>query len=100
MKGLLLIVPGALAVSSIIGAQPIGWALTAAVTGHSEATVAQRDTRANPWALPSDTLFGFIKIPAGPFLMGTDSEDKQTNPIERPGHTVSVRAYYVGKDEV
>jgi hypothetical protein len=69
------------------------------------------DPRFDPenWYLPDDKYFGFIKIPEGPFLMGTREEDLETlrkewpdylrDIVDReiPQHQVELSEYYIGK---
>ena len=50
------------------------------------------------WHLPADPLFGFIEIPAGPFMMGSDKQrDGQVFGDELPQHKVNLPAYYVAR---
>ena len=58
------------------------------------------------WFLPADDLLGFVEIPAGPFLMGSNpARDPLAFDNERwPGAagqgTVDVPAFYIGRYEV
>ncbi|MCC8999661.1 MAG: SUMF1/EgtB/PvdO family nonheme iron enzyme, partial [Candidatus Contendobacter sp.] len=53
---------------------------------------------AEHWHLPTDPLFGFIEIPAGPFMMGSDKQrDGQAFGDELPQHKVSLPAYYLAR---
>jgi formylglycine-generating enzyme required for sulfatase activity len=57
------------------------------------------------WNLPSGDLLGFVEIPAGPFLMGSERErDPQAldNELWADGGpvTVEVPTYYIGRYEV
>jgi len=65
-----------------------------------------RGFRTNAWMLPSDTLLGFVEVPAGPFIMGSG---KSTDPLafdnerwsqEQAQGTVDVPAFYIGRFEV
>lgn len=62
--------------------------------------------RADAWYLPDDSLLGFVEIPAGPFLMGSDpAVDRLAFDNERWGDTggqkvVEAAAFYVGRYEV
>ena len=62
--------------------------------------------RGDAWFLPDDELLGFVEIPAGPFLMGSDSAiDALAFANERwgAGHaqgTVDLPAFYIGRYEV
>jgi formylglycine-generating enzyme required for sulfatase activity len=60
------------------------------------------DPRFDPahWHLPADETFGFIEIPAGDFLMGTDPEQDPYKgwDFERPQHTQTIeRPYWIGR---
>ncbi|MDX1568179.1 MAG: SUMF1/EgtB/PvdO family nonheme iron enzyme [Longimicrobiales bacterium] len=62
--------------------------------------------RADAWYLPDDPLLGFVEIPGGPFLMGSDPEvDPLAYEIEiwssgRPQGVVNVPTFYMGRFEV
>ena len=75
---------------------PVGPALPAVLEGY----------RADAWFLPDDPLLGFIEIPAGPFVMGSDPavdsqayENERWSPSEAQG-TVDLPAFYIGRTEV
>ena len=86
MKWIALIVLGELAVACAVTA--------------FEATVGQAEAEA-PWGLPDDPLLGFIEIPAGEFLMGSDrSQDPQAEDDELPQHRVSLPTFFIGRLEV
>jgi formylglycine-generating enzyme required for sulfatase activity len=58
------------------------------------------DPRFNPdhWHLPRDDMFGFVHIPAGPFLMGSDPEkDSDARDNEQPQHEVALPDYYLAR---
>jgi len=58
------------------------------------------DPRFNPQNrfLPNDENFGFIEIPAGPFLMGSDkNKDYDADEAEFPQHTVELAAYEIAR---
>ncbi len=42
----------------------------------------------------------FVDIPAGTFAMGCSPEDRNCEDDERPAHTVSIKAFRIGKTEV
>jgi formylglycine-generating enzyme required for sulfatase activity len=75
---------------------PPSVALPAAVAGF----------RADAWFLPDDDLLGFVKVSAGPFVMGSDpAKDPQAFENERwsasaPQGTVDVGEFYIGRYEV
>ena len=62
--------------------------------------------RSDAWSLPDDELLGFVEIPAGPFLMGSDAAidplafDNERWSGPRAQGTVDLPAYYLGRHEV
>jgi len=62
--------------------------------------------RADAFFLPADALLGFVEIPAGPFLMGSDpTADPLAYDIERwsptsAQGTVELPTFYIGRSEV
>ena len=62
--------------------------------------------RPDAWFFPDDALLGFVKIPAGPFLMGADpTTDTQAFENERwsatsAQGTVDLAAFFLGRFEV
>ena len=53
---------------------------------------------AEHWHLPAEPLLGFIEIPAGPFMMGSDKQrDEQAYDDELPQHEVNLPGYYVAR---
>ena len=58
------------------------------------------DPRFDPkrWYLPADKGYGFVKVPAGPFLMGSDkADDPDAEDAECPRHTVDPPTYFIGR---
>ncbi|MEX2132177.1 MAG: SUMF1/EgtB/PvdO family nonheme iron enzyme [Pseudohongiellaceae bacterium] len=62
--------------------------------------------RSNLFYLPDDPLLGFVEIPAGPFLMGSNPafdrlayENERWSETQRQG-TVNLERYYLGRLEV
>jgi formylglycine-generating enzyme required for sulfatase activity len=54
--------------------------------------------RNNPWCLPDEDLLGFVEIPAGPFLMGSDPQkDKYAQKEEQRQHPVELPTYYMAR---
>jgi formylglycine-generating enzyme required for sulfatase activity len=54
--------------------------------------------RADAWYLPNEPLLGFVEIPAGPFLMGSDlAQDPQAYADEAPQHEITLARYYIGR---
>jgi formylglycine-generating enzyme required for sulfatase activity len=62
--------------------------------------------RVDAFFLPDDALLGFVEIPAGPFVMGSDSAaDPLAFDVERwsgasPQGTLDLPTYYIGRYEV
>lgn len=73
------------------------------------ATIARTELprfRADAWQLPDEPLLGFVEIPAGAFLMGSDPnidhmayENERWSQEQRQG-SVELPAYYIGRYEV
>ena len=62
--------------------------------------------RADAWSLPDEPLLGFVEIPAGPFLMGSDPamdpaafDTERWSPESNQG-TVDLPTFYIGRYEV
>ncbi len=62
--------------------------------------------RADAWFLPDDPLLGFVEIPAGRFVMGSDPaidpqayENERWSPSDAQG-SVDLPAFYIGRLEV
>ena len=54
--------------------------------------------RADAWYLPDEPLLGFVEIPAGPFLMGSDeAHDPDAHDDELPQHEVTLPRYFIGR---
>jgi formylglycine-generating enzyme required for sulfatase activity len=50
------------------------------------------------WHLPDEPLLGFVRIPAGPFRMGSDKQrDKRAYNDELPQHSVHLPEYYLSR---
>ena len=103
--------------------QNLRWAGVAVVAGlitvgafvASQQRVAARNTEtcgspgfsADMWCLPNDPLAGFVVVPAGPFLMGSDqskddlSYDNEVWPNTPTGQkTLELPEFYIGRYEV
>ena len=53
---------------------------------------------ADHWHLPDDPTLGFVEIPAGPFLMGSDpKKDSSADKDEFPQHEVTLPDYYLAR---
>jgi formylglycine-generating enzyme required for sulfatase activity len=50
--------------------------------------------RADAWFLPDDAMLGFIEVPAGPFLMGSDYQPFSD---EQPAHEWTLPLFYVAR---
>jgi formylglycine-generating enzyme required for sulfatase activity len=54
--------------------------------------------QAEAWYLPNGPLLGFVEIPEGPFLMGSDqAHDPDAYDHEGPQHEVSLPQYFIGR---
>ena len=54
--------------------------------------------RADAWFLPAEPFLGFVEIPAGEFLMGSDPEkDKESDDNEKPQHRIDLPTYYIAR---
>ncbi|NLS76118.1 MAG: SUMF1/EgtB/PvdO family nonheme iron enzyme [Chloroflexi bacterium] len=72
--------------------------LERANAGNALATLG--DPRFDPehWYLPKDDWLGFVEIPAGPFLMGSDKrKDGQALNRESPQHTLNLPRFYMAR---
>jgi formylglycine-generating enzyme required for sulfatase activity len=62
--------------------------------------------RSDSWFLPADELLGFVEIPAGPFVMGSDKAadplafDNERWSATRAQGMVDLPAFYIGRYEV
>ena len=62
--------------------------------------------RSDAWFLPDEELLGFVEIPAGPFLMGSDTSvdllafDNERWSETRAQATVDLPTFYIGRYEV
>ncbi len=62
--------------------------------------------RADQWFLPDTAMLGFVEIPAGPFLMGSDPEidtlafDNERWSSDHAQQTVDLPTFYIGQYEV
>ncbi|MBI9085626.1 MAG: SUMF1/EgtB/PvdO family nonheme iron enzyme [Desulfobacterales bacterium] len=57
------------------------------------------DPRFSPetWFLPVEPTLGFVKIPSGEFLMGSDDSDKRAGKDEKPRHPVELPEFYMAR---
>ena len=62
--------------------------------------------RSDAWFLPDEELLGFVEVPAGPFLMGSDPAidrlafDNEWWPGASPQVTVDLPVFFIGRYEV
>ncbi|MGE0683978.1 MAG: SUMF1/EgtB/PvdO family nonheme iron enzyme, partial [Candidatus Binatia bacterium] len=62
--------------------------------GDALAIIGDPRFRADAWYLPAEPLLGFVEIPAGPFVMGSDPQkDEDAREDEQPQHTVELATY-------
>ena len=82
--------------------QPVPPASDLPVEGRSE----RSGFRADAWFLPDDAMLGFVEVPAGPFLMGSDATldprafatERWSNALARG--TVDLPSFHIGRFEV
>ena len=65
--------------------------------GDALADVGDPRFRAEAWYLPDEPLLGFVEIPAGPFLMGSDDERDSRWLKASPQHRVTLPMYYMAR---
>ena len=66
--------------------------------GRHLAALGDSRFRADAWHLPDEPLLGFVQVPAGAFLMGSDKErDRDAYDYELPQHTVELPTYYMAR---
>jgi hypothetical protein len=54
--------------------------------------------RAAAWSLPGEPLLGFVEIPAGPFMMGSDrASNADAYEDEEPQHEMNLPRYYIAR---
>lgn len=69
-----------------------------AAAGDTLARLGDPRFRAEAWCLPDEPLLGFIEIPAGPFLMGSEEKlDPQAFDNESPQHQVNLSLHYIAR---
>ncbi|MBU2547261.1 MAG: SUMF1/EgtB/PvdO family nonheme iron enzyme [Proteobacteria bacterium] len=68
------------------------------VTGNVLARLGDPRFRPEAFFLPADDMLGFVEIPAGPFLMGSDKkQDPSAYDDELPQHPVTLQGFYIGR---
>lgn len=69
-----------------------------AAAGDTLAQLGDPRFRRDAWSLPAEPLLGFVEIPAGEFLMGSDPDrDLAARPEEQPQHPVQLPRYFIGR---
>jgi formylglycine-generating enzyme required for sulfatase activity len=61
--------------------------------GNTLARLGDPRFRVDAWYLPDEPMLGFVEIPEGPFLMGTDEGDER----ESPQHELFLPTYYISR---
>jgi formylglycine-generating enzyme required for sulfatase activity len=72
-------------------------AVDRAQAGDALADVGDPRFRADAWYLPDELLLGFVEIPAGPFLMGSDAQLDSLLLKVSPQHKMTLSAYYIAR---
>jgi formylglycine-generating enzyme required for sulfatase activity len=73
-------------------------AVDRAQAGDALADVGDPRFRADLWYLPGEPLLGFVEIPEGPFLMGSNDEsDSWIFGKASPQHKVTLPTYYIAR---
>jgi len=73
-------------------------AVDRAEVGNALADVGDLRFQADAWYLPDEPLLGFVEIPAGPFLMGSDDQrDSWIGGKASPQHKVVLPTYYIAR---
>ncbi len=69
-----------------------------AAAGNTLADLGDPRFREDLWFLPDEPLLGFVEIPAGPFLMGSDpNRDQYAQEDEQPQHEVHLPTYHMAR---
>jgi formylglycine-generating enzyme required for sulfatase activity len=66
--------------------------------GNELAQLGDPRFRPEAWYLPDEPLLGFVEIPEGAFLMGSDlQQDPEAYPDEAPQHAIMLSRYFIGR---
>lgn len=66
--------------------------------GNELAQLGDPRFRSDAWYLPDEPLLGFVEIPEGAFLMGSDlQKDPEAYPDEAPQHAITLSRYFIGR---
>lgn len=69
-----------------------------AAAGERLARLGDRRFSEKYWSLPDDPLLGFVEVPAGPFLMGSDpASDGQAYENEQPQNELDLPGFFVSR---
>jgi hypothetical protein len=69
-----------------------------AAAGNTLARLGDPRFRSDAWYLPDEPLLGFVEIPQGPFMMGSDKErDPEAIDHEREQHEVTLAGSYISR---
>jgi formylglycine-generating enzyme required for sulfatase activity len=69
-----------------------------AAAGNELAQLGDPRFRPDAWYLPDEPLLGFVEIPAGPFLIGSNPDyDPIAYADEIPQHQITLPSYYIGR---
>jgi formylglycine-generating enzyme required for sulfatase activity len=73
-------------------------AVERAAAGNTLSKLGDPRFRCDAWHLPDEPLLGFVEIPQGTFLMGSDKTvDPEASDAEMPQHQLTLPGYYVGR---
>ena len=79
---------------------------TAVTTAAPAASLELNGFRTDAWLLPDDSLLGFVEVPAGVFIMGSDKatdpmafDNERWSPNQARG-AVDLSSFYIGRYEV
>jgi formylglycine-generating enzyme required for sulfatase activity len=69
-----------------------------AATGNTLAHLGDPRFRADAWYLPGEPRLGFVEIPAGPFVMGSNyTTPRLGEDFEMPQHEITLPRYYIAR---
>jgi formylglycine-generating enzyme required for sulfatase activity len=69
-----------------------------AAAGNELARLGDPRFRPDAWYLPDEPLLGFVEIPAGPFLIGSNPDDDPTAYADEiPQHQITLPSYFIGR---
>jgi formylglycine-generating enzyme required for sulfatase activity/predicted ATPase len=73
-------------------------AVERAAAGNSLAHLGDPRFREDAWHLPDEPLLGFVEVPAGSFVMGSDKQqDPDAYEDELPQHSLNLPTYYIAR---